>query len=275
MSTSRPNAVNTVVIDTDAIHHVLALFGEVLELRATFFDPGDRELLDFDVRHRSPYCRSLRQRPEMDRACMRCDDANIRRARRLRDIHLYRCHRGLWEAIVPLYSAHGDYLGCLFCGQLRPPDGVPPDRSATLQRLYFELPVATEQRLRKIASLLRYISQYVIDHQIVRRRAPDWADLAEKYVASHLDRRMTLADLARAVRKSPSFVSHHFPQQFGMSPMRYVRERKLHRAMELLRDGLKVRQVAARLAFYDEFHFSKAFKRAFGYPPKAARRSDR
>ena len=50
---------------------------------------------------------------------------------------------------------------------------------------------------------------------------------------------------------------------------------KLNRARYLLsgEPAVKLRTIASELGFCDEFHFSKAFKRAYGISPSEYRRS--
>jgi AraC-like DNA-binding protein len=55
----------------------------------------------------------------------------------------------------------------------------------------------------------------------------------------------------------------------GVSPGQYRARRLLERAGELLQHGqLNNRQIAARLGFCDEFHFSRQFKKHHGASPR-------
>lgn len=54
--------------------------------------------------------------------------------------------------------------------------------------------------------------------------------------------------------------------------MRYARRRRLELARELLVGGdLPIAEVAQRCGFPDQFHFSRAFKRAHGSSPSSYR----
>ena len=47
----------------------------------------------------------------------------------------------------------------------------------------------------------------------------------------------------------------------------YVRKKRMEKAVELLKNGRIVRECAFELGYFDEFHFSRDFKRHFGCPP--------
>ncbi|MBB5784253.1 helix-turn-helix domain-containing protein [Nonomuraea jabiensis] len=79
----------------------------------------------------------------------------------------------------------------------------------------------------------------------------------------------SVASLARAVALSPSRFAHLFAAETGRSPMRAVREARVRHAASLLEvTDLDVGQVAAASGFVSPFHFSRAFSREYGMPPR-------
>ncbi|WP_433430099.1 helix-turn-helix domain-containing protein [Nonomuraea sp. CA-141351] len=79
----------------------------------------------------------------------------------------------------------------------------------------------------------------------------------------------SVASLARAVALSPSRLAHLFAAETGRTPMQAVREARVRRAASLLEvTDLDVGQVAAASGFVSPFHFSRAFKREYGLPPR-------
>lgn len=65
-----------------------------------------------------------------------------------------------------------------------------------------------------------------------------------------------------------------FRSRTGMSPNRYMQELKLASAKAALETtNSSVKEIAAALQFYDEFHFSKLFKTRYGVSPRAHRHS--
>ncbi|PRX73663.1 helix-turn-helix protein [Cohnella sp. SGD-V74] len=63
-----------------------------------------------------------------------------------------------------------------------------------------------------------------------------------------------------------------FREMTGTSPTRYMLELKLASAkVSLETTSLSVKEIADALGFYDEFHFSRTFKRHYGVSPRAYR----
>ncbi|MFC4009417.1 helix-turn-helix domain-containing protein [Nonomuraea purpurea] len=79
----------------------------------------------------------------------------------------------------------------------------------------------------------------------------------------------SVASLARAVALSPSRFAHLFAEETGQAPMRAVRQARVRHAAGLLEvTDLDVGQVAAASGFVSPFHFSRAFSREYGLPPR-------
>jgi AraC-like DNA-binding protein/ligand-binding sensor protein len=254
-------------IDFAGLDRVLGQFSRVFDVRVTFFDADGQELRGLGVKAMSAFCRHHRKSPAFDERCIACDRKNIDQARATGGTRVYLCHAGLIEAVVPLRDERGSHLGALLFGQLRPQNGRGRGLSSASRRLYFALPPSTQREAGDVADLLRYTSEHIIRLQLVRRVDSGWAERLDRYLDEHMGERLTLASLARAIHVSPSFLSHRALRDLGRSPVRYVMERRLQRALERMRAGARVRDVATDLGFCDEFHLSRRFKRRFGCPP--------
>ena len=61
-----------------------------------------------------------------------------------------------------------------------------------------------------------------------------------------------------------------FAHSFGLTPHAWLVRLRLERACAALAgSGLSVAQVAAEVGFYDQSHFNRAFRVAYGAPPSA------
>jgi AraC family transcriptional regulator of arabinose operon len=80
-------------------------------------------------------------------------------------------------------------------------------------------------------------------------------------------------ELARKVGLSPSRLAHLFVEQVGVTPRRYLENRRLEQARQLLRrTQLPVGEIARQVGFESQFYFSLRFKKATGRAPLAFRR---
>lgn len=82
----------------------------------------------------------------------------------------------------------------------------------------------------------------------------------------------TVAAAAAQCHVSPEYLCRLFRRFEGRSPYQLLLRARLQRGATLLQDtDLLVKEVAARCSFADAFHFSHAFKKAFGVTPAAVR----
>ena len=87
------------------------------------------------------------------------------------------------------------------------------------------------------------------------------------------DHKWTVAELASEVAVSRSALDERFRSMLGRSPIRYLTDWRMHVAQELLATtDLTVGAVARRVGYESEEAFGRAFKRARGRSPGAARR---
>jgi AraC-like DNA-binding protein len=71
---------------------------------------------------------------------------------------------------------------------------------------------------------------------------------------------------------SESHLRSRFREETGLSIGRYLRETRLRRAANWLKEeGLSVKSVSERAGYPDIHTFSRSFSRLFGHPPSVMR----
>lgn len=99
-----------------------------------------------------------------------------------------------------------------------------------------------------------------------RRRVVD-------YIEANLSRPISLADIAGVAALSPYHFARAFKDSMGVTPVRYVWQRRLDLARRLLREtGAPLVDVALACGYASQSHFTTAFKTATGVTPAAYRR---
>ena len=97
------------------------------------------------------------------------------------------------------------------------------------------------------------------------------------YIDDHLAERITMHSLARAAHMSVRSIQQGFHDELGMSPMAFVRERRLERvhsdlADAIPADGVTVTAVAERWGFHHLGSFSAEYRKRWGEAPSATLR---
>lgn len=99
-----------------------------------------------------------------------------------------------------------------------------------------------------------------------------WAERACALLESDLARDLDLGALARTMRTSYEAFRKRFTRVVGHPPARYRMLRLVDRACSLLQQaGLSSKEIAGRLGFVDEAHFSRRFKAVTGSSPREFR----
>ena len=98
------------------------------------------------------------------------------------------------------------------------------------------------------------------------------ADPIVTEVMAELNRRfnapMRLDDLATWAGFSPQHLNRRFRKQLGVTPLQYLTQLRMQRAVALLADGrLTVQAVAHRVGYDDPYYFSRLFKQHLGQSP--------
>ena len=92
------------------------------------------------------------------------------------------------------------------------------------------------------------------------------------YVRSHLQKAVTISDIATELGYSVSHLRAVFRDRLGISLGRYIRESRLSEAAQLLQSGdLQISDIGERCGFESLYAFSRAFRKAYGLPPRAYR----
>lgn len=94
------------------------------------------------------------------------------------------------------------------------------------------------------------------------------------YFEDHYAEKISLDRIAGNMYLSPFYISRIFKSEVGDTPIRHLINIRLEKAMELLQSGFSgsIREVAARVGYEDAYHFSKLFKKRYGYPPSMVNR---
>jgi AraC family transcriptional regulator len=121
--------------------------------------------------------------------------------------------------------------------------------------------------------LLRHYTTTTVAQQWSRAKLPPHKlRRAIEYIDENLRNRLSLSALADAVALSPGHFAHAFREATGVAPHRYVLERRVERAKELLRHSdLPITEIADRVGCSSHSHFSVLFHRVTGLTPRQFR----
>jgi AraC-like DNA-binding protein len=109
----------------------------------------------------------------------------------------------------------------------------------------------------------------VVEPQSVKGTLPaeDWNRIKD-YCHAHLAQKISLDELATLCKLERFHFLKLFKQTVGMTPHAWLVRLRLERAATILhRTSQSIADVAQDVGFYDQSHFNRAFRRAFGVAP--------
>ena len=157
----------------------------------------------------------------------------------LAPIHHARDSRALEDAMMNIYHARGL---------------EPQDEAAMVGYLYLFISELMKETREAEPHSTSSSSQYVLN--------------AIKYIQFNYSHDISINDVAKSVGVSRSHLYRVFMSNVGKSPIDYLTEYRINEACNLLRSSnLSIAEVAISVGFFDQFYFSRVFKKAVGIPP--------
>lgn len=166
---------------------------------------------------------------------------------------------GIPCAVIPVYDGSDRAVYGIARGLLEE-----ADREPLTCRLYAD-------------SLADFLALRLLHGARQRRLPPDALTPAQlrrvtDYIAAHIDRNLSSADLATLVDLSPFHFSRRFKAATGMAPYQYVMRQRISLAQELLtRTRMPIAEISYRAGFSGQSHLGARFKQIVGVTPRRYR----
>lgn len=137
-------------------------------------------------------------------------------------------------------------------------------RQSSLSQLAQDcLPYDSFEPLIQRYSVLKPLSPYRLGRSTLQT--------LKAFLLAHLSEPIHLVELATLCDLSPTQFQRHFKATTGITPYAWLTRLRLEQAMKLLKANVSGTEVAQQVGFYDQAHFSKSFKQAFGVSPSEVR----
>lgn len=89
----------------------------------------------------------------------------------------------------------------------------------------------------------------------------------KNYIQEHFLSKISLEELSKRSDLSPYYIIKLFRQKYDITPHAYQISCRMNYAKKEMTKGRDVATIAQEIGFYDQSHFSKAFKAYFGVTP--------
>jgi AraC-like DNA-binding protein len=126
--------------------------------------------------------------------------------------------------------------------------------------------------MQELYNMILYYAKEVQKVQVPSTCSPYIVNIIS-FIQNHLSKKYTVTDLAKELNLSPSYVSHHFKEQTGISISSYIARQKIEEAKRLLSyTDVSLAQIATILGFSSQQYFQNVFKKIVGMTPSVYRK---
>lgn len=159
-------------------------------------------------------------------------------------------------------------------------------QDTSLQRLLFEMGREASEGW-PLGRLYADLTAASLASQLLRRHAADPVDFgplrggmpmlqlrrAMEYMTDHLDRDLSLEEIAQEVGLSPFHFAREFRALTSQTPYQYLLDQRMERAKHLLKNqAWTVQEIATMTGFHSPVNFVRTFRQRVGATPGAWRR---
>ena len=178
---------------------------------------------------------------------------------------------------VVFYKADGEepwhYIWIGFTGRLAEryrtqTERVFPYPADTFPRLMRQVEQQERGREERTVAALFEIAAMLFGTDVPRN---EYVEQVCRYIFYHYPEELTAQGLADMVGLDRRYLTALFRRYRGQGPAAYLAEVRMEAALGLLKSGYRVEEAGIAVGYRDPFHFSKMFRKRYGFPPSAAR----
>ncbi len=147
------------------------------------------------------------------------------------------------------------------------------EASAIFEQIYTETQDHSASSSMRILSLI-YSFFALLLKENEASSALDYVSAAKGMIEYNLDQPLTVGMLSESLNLDPSYFTRIFKRAEGISPKRYILNKKMASAKLLLRDtDATVLEISNSVGFYDQLYFSRIFHKFEGMSPSEYRKT--
>lgn len=252
--------------------------------RANIFDPEGRDVCRQE--YQSAFCESINASAEGNRRCVACDTLARRHCHDRGEIQFYRCHAGICEVILPIYS-RGTLAAYVSIGQFLERADVEgqwersrerldwyPGDMAELEGAFRSLSRYSDREIAAYVEILEGLISSIELRGLMLEPAQTELQKLESYLNEHYMEKLSLASVAEALQIGRTKLCGLARKlSDGKTLFQLIAERRLRAAQTLLlQTDLPISAVGEAVGISDYNYFSRIFRRATGMTPSTFRK---
>ncbi len=262
--------------DVEKLNQIIADFYHVTGISIALLDRECQEITDY-AEVRQPYCVLLNS--DGRTGCKNADRMILRQCEKAQKPVIHTCYAGLLDAALPI-MVKGEVVGYIIMGQVRKAEDfsviekqLPQALIPQLRESYAQLPLYSLEQMESATRIVGAMITRIIEEEMILITSEELATLAGEYIAEHLNEPLNIEGLCRIFSVSKNRLYQCFHQYYNNTVSGYITEKRMEKAMELLRknkDAIEV--IAEKVGYGDSSYFYKVFKKEIGKTPRIYRK---
>lgn len=277
-----------IVFDKEKLLHLIDNLYTLTGIQADIYTPDGRAMCLGS--QGMPFCRQLQSAADGRERCQNCDLQAIERCKALDgDVHFYRCHAGLCEAVLPI-SANGQTLAYVTFGQFL--DCSPREEQwentlktldwytgslEELRRRYDRLRQYSDREIDAYLEIVRALQSYVVLSGLIFAAEHSEQTRLELYLDQHYMEKLTLSSISQALNISRTKLCSLAKAMPGGHTLTYlITQRRIAAAQHLLmQTDDPISSISEAVGIDDYNYFSKVFRKSVEMTPSEFRKRAR
>lgn len=228
------------------------------------------------------FCNRIRTNKKVAEACRQCDINAFQHVEKTKELYIYRCHMGLYEAVAPIID-NDMIIGFIMVGQLLDEHSLHHQYKTTTKRCqsydldesdykdaFFQLTQMNRNKIEAAANIMHACSAYLCFKNIIRVERSGLFPQINLYIRENLKVQHTPETICLKFNISKTTLYTIMMDNVSISLTSYVRKLRMDYAKELLETtNLKIKSVAEEVGVNDYNYFSRLFKKTYGLSPRS------
>ena len=224
------------------------------------------------------FAKCLQQSSAILEDCKKNDSAAFEKVKTTGEVFVYKCRRGLFEAVAPIYH-YGTLSGYLMLGQIcdgsrdainiiiNRAEEILGDRKKAIE-ISKSVKTIDRQQLDSFINIMTVLAEYLTGTNRLITHNEKLPQLIKEYIHKNYSDKITLDIISQKFGCCNATLTKSFKKEYNLSIMEYLCAIRLEKSAEMIEKTRKsFKEISGECGFYDQNYFSKLFAKRYGCSP--------
>lgn len=268
---------------TSSMLKLMQDFYTLTRLRIVLFDSNNCEILSYPDKP-CDFCNLIRSIPNYTEQCHKSDNIAFNTCRESNNLFVYKCHAGLFEAVVPI-EENGYIIGYVMFGQILSKNTYIEDRVKMagkyseksfpgISRAINSIVTKSPEQINAAGTILKVLTQFIASNRWVFPDKSEFFLQLDNYIDNNISSAITIESLCSYFSVGRTKLYDISSKYLETNLIKYIQTRRIEHAKRLLRETSDfIADIAYTVGFNDYNYFSRVFRSISGMSAREYRKS--